>query len=164
MASTYEPIATTTLVSDSASVTFNSIPQTYTDLVLVIQGSTTHTDQGARTYVQFNSSTNLYSDTWIEGNGSAAGSSRDTSDTYLAFAVAGNSSTSFGTYILNIQNYANTSTFKTTISRSSSVTANALRSYVGLYRSTAAVTSFVLRADGNYRANSTFTLYGIKAF
>lgn len=158
---TYEPIQTYTLGSDSATVVFNSIPQTYTDLVLVIQASTTHSDQGARTYIQFNSSTSLYSDTWIEGNGSSASSSRDTSDTYLAFAVAGNSSTSFGTYILNIQNYANTSTFKTTISRSSSATANALRSYVGLWRSTNAITSFTLRADGNYRSGSTFTLYGI---
>lgn len=161
---TYEPIESYTLSADASSVTFGTggtIPQTYTDLVLVIQASTTHTDQGARLYVQFNGSTSLYSDTWIEGNGSVANSSRDTSDTYLAFAVAGNSSTSFGTYILNIQNYANTSTYKTTLSRSSSATSNAVRSYVGLWRSTNAINTFTLRADGNYRAGSTFTLYGI---
>jgi len=38
--STYTPIASVTLSSAQASVTFSSIPQTYTDLVLVVNGST----------------------------------------------------------------------------------------------------------------------------
>ncbi len=41
MANTYEPIATTTLTSASSSVVFSSIPQTYTDLVVVFVGKNT---------------------------------------------------------------------------------------------------------------------------
>lgn len=162
MAATYEPIYSTTLGSDQSSVSLSSFGG-YTDLVLVVQASTTHTDQGARGYIQFNGETSVYSDTWIQGDGSNAGSSRDTSDTYLAFCVMGNSSNSFGTYILNIQNYTNTSTYKTTLSRSSSQTSNAVRSYVGLYRNTNAITTMTLRADGNIRSGSVISLYGIQA-
>jgi hypothetical protein len=162
MAATYEPIYTTTLGSDQSSVSLSSFGG-YTDLVLVVQGSTTHSDQGARGYVQFNGQTNLYSDTWIQGDGSSAGSGRDTGETYLAYCVMGNSSNSFGTYILNIQNYTNTTTYKTVLSRSSSQTSNAIRSYVGLYRNTNAITTITLRADGNIRSGSTISLYGILA-
>lgn len=159
---TYEPIYTTTLGSDQSSVTLNSFSG-YTDLVLVIQASTTHSDQGARGYIQFNSSTSLYSDTWIQGDGTNANSGRDTSDTYMAFCVMGNSSNSFGTYILNIKNYTDNSIYKTTLSRSSSATSNAVRAYVGLWRSTDSITSMTLRADGNIRSGSTISLYGILA-
>jgi hypothetical protein len=162
MPSTYTPIYTTTLGSDQSSVSLSSFGG-YTDLVLIMQASTTHGDSGARGYVQFNNETSLYSDTFIRGNGSVAGSGRDTSDTYLAWAVLGNSSSGFGTHILNIQNYTNTSTYKTTLSRSSGVNSDTLRAYVGLYRNTNAITTMILRADSNIRSGSTISLYGIKA-
>jgi hypothetical protein len=40
MAKTYEPIATTTLGSNTATVDFTGISQAYTDLILVIDDST----------------------------------------------------------------------------------------------------------------------------
>ena len=52
---TYEPIATTTLTSAVSSVSFGSIPQTYTDLILVNYFATTTVNEDA--YVQFNSDT-----------------------------------------------------------------------------------------------------------
>lgn len=162
MASTYESIYTTTLGSDQTYVNLSSFGG-YTDLVLVMQASTTHTDDGARGYVQFNNDTSLYSDTWIAGGGSSAISSRDTSDTYQAWAVFGNSSTVYGVHIMNIQNYSNTSAYKTILSRSSSASAATFRAYVGTYRNTNAITTMSLRADGNLRAGTTISLYGIKA-
>jgi len=41
MPATYEPIATTTLGSAAATITFSSIPATYTDLVIVFAGTAT---------------------------------------------------------------------------------------------------------------------------
>jgi hypothetical protein len=60
MAITYEPIATTTLGSAAASVTFSSISGSYTDLVLVVTGigATVTTFP----WIRFNGlSTNIYS-------------------------------------------------------------------------------------------------------
>ena len=61
-------------------------------------------------------------------------------------------------------NYANTTTFKTNVSRSSAATVDVIL-YAGLYRSTAAITSITLVLSGSqsFTSGSTFTLYGIKA-
>ena len=71
--STYTPIARQTLGSAAASVTFSSIPQGYTDLVLVMNLGAATSD-----YVQIvlNSDTanTLYSGTYLLGNGSSASS------------------------------------------------------------------------------------------
>lgn len=160
---TYTKIASQTLGSTTATLTFSNLPQNYTDLVVVLNATTNHSDNGARGFVQFNSETSVYSDTWIAGNGSSVSSSRDTSDTYLAFCVPGNSSTEFGTFILNIQNYSNSTTYKSVLSRSSSTSAAGMRAFVGMYRSTNPITTVTFRADSSYRAGSTFTLYGIAA-
>jgi hypothetical protein len=170
MASTYTPIATTTLGSSATSYTFSSIPQTYKDLVLIIFASTNHTDNGARGYIQFNtdtgSSNNNYSDTWVGGNGSSATSSRDTLQDFIAYGVLGNSSTNFTIQIVNIQNYSNSTTYKTTLSRSSNPSTagnNGLRATVGLWRNTATVNTLTLKCDSSYLSGSTFTLYGIQS-
>ena len=64
---------------------------------------------------------------------------------------------------MSIQNYANTTTYKTMISRASDATQNAI-AYVGLWRSTSAINSITLSVSaGTFAIGSTFTLYGIKA-
>jgi hypothetical protein len=154
---TYEPIATHTLGSAAANYTFSSIPSTYTDLVIVINGSTTGS---CDLKWQANSDTGSnYSGTRVTGSGSAAFSSRFTSDTGAAF---GWSNTSPSVNILQIQNYANTTTFKTSLGRPSN--SNALvGAYAGLYRSTSAITSLnLMNTDGaSFTSGTTFTLYGI---
>ena len=55
MASTYEPIATTTLGSAASSITFSSIPATYTDLRLVLVHTPSASTGNAQ--MQFNSDT-----------------------------------------------------------------------------------------------------------
>jgi len=60
-------------------------------------------------------------------------------------------------------NYANSTTNKTVLSRGNN-TGNHTIAYVGLWRSTAAITSMLLGTTGStWMAGSTFTLYGIKA-
>jgi hypothetical protein len=66
--------------------------------------------------------------------------------------------------IVNFQNYANTTTNKTILTRGS-VAAGQVTAAVSLWRSTAAITSIVLYTAGlaNWASGSQFTLYGIKA-
>jgi len=166
MAITYESIATNTLGSAAASVTFSSISGSYTDLVLVINAKGTgFTGSGTYPYVRYNSDSGTnYSRTYLSGNGSSASSARGTSEnlqylvggTYIDGTFAYNSITHF-------MNYSNTTTYKTILSRAnnSGVQVDAL---VGLWRSTSAITSIIVySSSGNFDIGSTFTLYGIKA-
>jgi len=67
MPTTYEPIATTTLSTATASVTFSSISGTYTDLRLVIFALGATSDYP---YVEINSDTGTnYSKTVLYENG-----------------------------------------------------------------------------------------------
>jgi len=82
MAITYEPIATTTLGSATASVTFSSLGS-YTDIVLVCSVQSASSGD-ARINIRFNGDTaSNYSGTFMYGDGSAAGSGRDTSRTSI---------------------------------------------------------------------------------
>ena len=159
--STMTPIATNTLASSSASITFTSIPQTYTDLVVILNGNSTSGATGS-IGLRYNSDTNTnYSYTRLLGSGSAASSARGTSTdtTYI-----GDTGSDRAVFIVSIQNYTNTNTYKTHLSRSSSE--NYVGAYVGLWRSTSAITSIVISpvgGSGTYASGSTFTLYGIAA-
>ena len=162
MASTYTLIATTTLGSAASSYTFSSIPSTYTDLVVVASGSgTADIDLSAR----FNgdSGTN-YSRTILAGNGSTATSVRASNASLMRFNYDGYwTSGSNATTIVNIMNYANTTTYKTVISRSNNA-ATGTDTLVNLWRSTAAITSLeIYTSANNFASGTTFTLYGIKA-
>jgi hypothetical protein len=163
--STYTPISTQTLSSAAASVTFSGIPQTYTDLVLVISAiQSTGADQQCR--IQFNGDTGSnYSLTYIDGNGTSAVSGRNTSQTNMSvYYVASPGTASPITSIVQLQNYSNTTTNKTMLVRAGS-TASVVSAYVGLWRNTAAITSLVVTptSGGNLQSGSTFTLYGIGA-
>ena len=163
MASTYTPIATTTLGSDTSSYTFSSIPSTYTDLILIISGIAAIANKDYR--IQFNGDTATnYSVTTILGSGTAASSSRRTNANEI---VLNNNGVSSGAYnqIIHINNYANTTTYKTTLGRSNSAGGSA-ESTVGLWRSTSAINSIKYMVGDLTNAlgtGSTFTLYGVTA-
>ena len=160
MPKTYEPIATNTVSGTSTSIiTFSSIPATYTDLILVFQA------QVADTYALFrlNGDTSaVYSRTDLYGNGSSAQSSRGSNETTW-YPSTGSSSVT-GSGIVQIMNYANTTTNKTAIIRND-VTTGLVDVSAWLWRSTAAINSISLAVptSNNWIAGSTFTLYGIKA-
>ena len=158
MTATYEKIATNTLGSAAASVTFSSISGAYTDLVLIAQ-----TDQTASSIslIRFNGDTGSnYSNTLISGTGSAAGSGRTTNTTSINFTQT---SANLQLSIANIMNYSNTTTYKTFLLRRND-TGGSLGALVGLWRNTSAITSIDLISNAStFLAGSTFTLYGIKA-
>jgi hypothetical protein len=158
---TYEPIATTTLSSAQNSVTFSSIPGTYTDLVLLTNAGITSGIEDIA--LQFNSDTGTnYSRTYMYGDGSSAVSGRNSSVARIALGTFGSGSIN-GINICHIQNYANTTTYKTVISRGSNASSVAI-AYAGLWRSTSAITSMTLGTTGStWMSGSTFTLYGIAA-
>ena len=158
MPSTYEPIATTTLGSATASVTFSSIGGSYTDLVLVGNGqSTANTVLGFR--YNGDTSTN-YSRTFFLGDGSSAISGRSTSVSSIRTVAWRTDQCSV---IHQISNYSNTNVYKTSLTRGTAAAAETT-AVVGLWRSTSAIDSITIVLDANnIQSGSTFTLYGIKA-
>lgn len=160
--STYEKIEAKTLASATSSVAFTIIPATYTDLVLV---SVTKSTTGNNTRLTFNNDGSaLYSNTSLGGTGATAVSRRDSGVTYMRLDWDGyNQTTEFNVHITNVQNYANTTTYKTALTRSGSGPTG-VDALVGLYRSTSAISRLDVTASaGNFDIGSTFTLYGIKA-
>lgn len=164
-ANTYTQIASTTLGSATATVTFSSIPSTYTDLVLVMQPVTTAA--GNTMYIQFNSIAGTsYSGTALLGNGTSASSNRRTNSGYGTISENVTSSATAGntTCIINIFNYANTTTFKTYLARGNNGNNGVVEAQVGLCSNTAAISSLTFLVGGTtYAAGSTFNLYGITA-
>lgn len=160
--STYSTIATTTLGSDTATYTFSSIPSTYTDLVLIMSVRTVNS--AAAIYCQFNGDTGTnYSNTQLLGNGSVTTSGRQSSVSQMRIGnYSPSASNTFGVVIANFQNYANSTTYKTVISRAGSADGG-LVAEACLWRSTSAINSILLGEEGggNLRSGSTFTLYGI---
>ena len=158
---TYTPIATTTLASTTGSYTFSSIPSTYTDLVIITNGLATGTGQMS---LQFNGATTNYSSTSLNGNGTSAFSQRTTSasNTYMQLGYYDYfETTARATAITQIMNYANSTSYKSVISRMNN-TATGVGASVGLWSNTAAITSItVLPSTSSWAAGTTFTLYGI---
>jgi hypothetical protein len=159
MAVTYDKIATNTLGSAAASITFSSIAGTYTDLVLVVNANVTSGTEDIALTFNGDTATN-YSRTLIYGDGTTAASVRSSSQARIA--IAGFSST-IGNAIVSIQNYSNATTYKTALARGNLTTAGTY-ALVGLWRNTAAITSLTVATTGStWTAGSTFNLYGIKA-
>lgn len=160
-------IASTTLGTDTATVTFSSIPATYDDLVVIMYARAVTADQTLN--CRFNSDTNSnYSTTGMRTTGSVANTSSATNATfaYVAFDIGVlNGTDKFSALTLNVFNYANTSYNKTYLTRHSADNAGTggVEFNAGLWRSTSAINSITLTMSfGSFRANSAFELYGVK--
>lgn len=167
MPATYEPIATATTTSDGQSITFSSIPSTYTDLFIAGQLRTARGITQDIVRIQFNSdTTTIYSSTYLEGDGSTASSSQDSAVNGITMSIAGANapSTVFTTVLMSINNYQNSTTYKTSLIRNGSAQYKT-RATVGLWRSTSAISSitFYQYSGLGLASGSTLTLYGIKA-
>jgi hypothetical protein len=163
MASTYEKIATTTLGSANNTITFSSIPNTYTDLRLVFVGATTAANDP---YIQFNGVTgSSYSQTSVSGDGASA--SATSSGGYTTrFSIPGGRQPSANVmwmWELDLFSYTSstykTGLFKVSMDKNGSGSVNYA---AGLFASSSAVSSIsILIPTTTYIAGSTATLYGI---
>lgn len=162
MPETYEPITTQTLGTAVATVTISSIPATYTDLILVMSYGATNSIPNL--YIRLNGdSAGNYSSTSLEGAGTSAVSQRQSNVAQMVLhGFQGGTYTSPFINIIQFNSYANTTTYKTVLSRN---TSNSAGAYIGLWRSTSAITSVSITNDfsSTFTTGSTFTLYGIKA-
>lgn len=163
---TYESIATTTLGSATATVTFSSIPATYTDLVVVLGIAGLSAVETPKMYFNGDNSSTLYSTIWISGHNTSAYSSGTTNQStfYGIGAYNTGNSTGVSNIIVQIPNYSNTTTFKNMLARNNS-TDLSVDATIGLYRSTSAVSSisFIVHGGNTYSTGTVFSLYGIKA-
>jgi hypothetical protein len=161
---TYEPISTQTLSSATASITFSSIPSSYTDLRLVI----VNTSSGANNQgIRFNSDTGTnYSSTLFWSDGTAAQSFRYTNATYIHYAsdlaVGPTTIPAFST--IDIFSYAGSTSKNCLLTTSLDLNGSGeVVRRVGLWTSTSAINTItIMRTAGNYSIGTIATLYGIK--
>jgi hypothetical protein len=157
---TYTPLANITLAASAGSISFGSIPSSYSDLVVVVQAKSAGTAQDLR--VTLNSiTTTSYRHQRMDSNGSTAGAG-ETSSNRFQFPVAQVGVTDGHSAILNFLDYA-TNKNKVILARSNNgdIGTSAI---AGELATTAAVTSIQISLPtSNLAAGSTFALYGIVA-
>ena len=174
MPNTFQLIASSTVgAGGAASIDFTSIPSTYTDLVLKVSGrsSASYTRRVLQLTMNGSSSSSDYSDRYLYGSGSAAGSGADNvgSQPYILvwdLNAATSTANTFGNIDIYIPNYASTTTYKS-VSADGASEDNATTIYMGLtaglYLQNTAITSLSLKTDsGNFVQYSTAYLYGVK--
>jgi len=179
----YESIATVTVGSGGAdNVEFTSIPATFTHLqIRAIAKNEGATDAGAN-FLEFqvNSDTGSnYANHWFLGNGSAASTGNQTSNStgriplyMLGYTNGTGMTTTLGGTVVDILDYKNTNKYKTIrslagINTNGVATVNGQNVALGssLWMSSTAITSIKL-FNGNTGIDiaqySSFALYGIK--
>ena len=172
MASTYTLISSQTLASSAASVTFSSIPTTYTDLVLKVSarsdGSVVVQDS---LWLTFNGASLGYSTTELRGNGSSASSSYSSNSTYLrgtnAATANGAITNSFGSAEIYIPSYTATQSKPVSVFgvAETNATSAGMGATAGLSNITVAITTIAIAmsSGSNWLTNSSFYLYGISS-
>ena len=161
MPATYEKIASTTLSSSNSTITFSSIPATYTDLRLVIVAKGT---AASDVNMVFNSSGSACSWTQFAGSGSAASSGSITTGVgraYITLNFNVLSTTIPQMYTVDIFSYTG-STHKTSLItfQEDNNGSGYVGTKVGKWPSTAAITSITLNGT-DFATGTTATLYGI---
>jgi hypothetical protein len=149
----------------AASIDFQNIPQTYTDLVVYLSArNTTSSYQGERLY--FNNSNADLRSNYLLSSGGGTQASNAATGYFGSVQGTGQVANAFDNTFIYISNYSSTSLVKT-FSADNSASNNTTSSYVGIangtWNSTAAITRVTLYPDGggNYAEFSSATLYGV---
>jgi hypothetical protein len=171
--SDYDWLETTTLGSDTSSVTFSNLNNysAYKHLQIrtVTRGASGY---GGTMYLRFNGDTaSNYARHFIAGFGNTVSVGGNANAAFIALPAttadgADPDSNVFGASVIDILDFSLTTKNKTIrgfggVRRSDSAGAIELRS--GVWMNTAAITSLTISpSSGNFKANSRFSLYGIK--
>ena len=150
----------------SASVTFNSIPQTgYTDLKIVMSTRGGTAGSGDNILVSINGSSTTFTFKQLYGTGSAAGS---VGGSYAAAGYSTNASSTASTFAsteIYFPGYtsSNYKSFSVDTVTENNATAATAAFTAGLWSTVSAITSlsFSQQYTGNFQQFSTFSLYGI---
>ena len=173
----YEAVAAQVLNSTAASVVFSNIPQTHTDLVLIISARESGGAAFQRILFSFNDpaqSTPInsrYLAAWDVGSlVFGAASANSTTNAVSAYGVCQDLNTTantFGNLEVLFPNYASTSANKSWswsgVSESAGTALPVLSAGAGLWSSTSAISKLTIAtpAPSGFAANSSFFLYGI---
>lgn len=166
-------IASQTLAAPAASVVFSTIPQTYTHLLLTIDGATTDAALFGQLGIQFNGDTGAnYDYESFSVTGSASGANPQFAQTKLSSVILSGltaTANTSGSGVVWMMNYKNSAFFKNSrtnydrFETLGTTTTYGTGQISGLWRNTAAITSITLfdQSGGNLGTGSSFTLYGI---
>lgn len=167
---TYNLIQTVTVGSGGASsIAFTSIPQTYTDLQLLVSArSNRATEIRDEIHVRFNSNTSGYSVRTLRGDGSAVVSNTGSVSTALSrldMPASNATANVFGSMSMYIPNYtsANQKSTSTEITMENNATQSFMYLHAGLWANTAAITSITMTFEIGplFLQHSSASLYGI---
>ena len=153
---TYTALATVTLGGSDSDITFASIPATYRDLILVIEGTS---NVASNAFLEFNGDTSSgnYANVFAAGTGSSAISGVSATGTYIGGIYGTNRSIN----IIQVMDYSATDKHKTRLSRMS-VAGSEVSMIASRWANTAAVTSMRFTLGGNTMSSGTMlSLYGI---
>lgn len=156
---TYIALANLTLTGTDAEVTFSSVPNSYRDLVVVVNADGT---QQTELFVRVNGDTGAnYNTVRMQGSGSVTGSASTTNATGARLVGNGDIMTDFSfSAIIQLLDYSATDKHKTGLSRTNS--SNGVDACAFRWANTNAITSVtVYPAAGSFDVGSTFALYGI---
>lgn len=167
-------ISAVTLTSSQATIDFTNIPQTYSHLHIRIFGRNTRSSENDGVFISFNNDfgTN-YSINGMVADGTATPNTDWRASQNGAFANRIGAATAltnvFGGGYCEILDYSNSNKNTTvkflggTDTNFTSSLRGAIQQYISVWYNTSPVTSLTLWSpNGNFLANSTFTLYGVK--
>jgi hypothetical protein len=167
MALTYEPIVTYTVGSAVSDISFTSITNTYTDLVISISSISNGTNNPTIVTTINGDTGNSYSGVQVysRSSGGAAGNKNIDASFISLGRATGISGVNNGKSMMTVYlfDYANTTKFKGLLCQTYNYFGG-VEQDVATWRSTAAITSINFNAGGNsWGVGTVYTLYGIKA-
>ena len=162
VAKTYEVIQSYTSTGSTAIFDFTSVPSTYTDLMLVYNGTfVSGSNGGIRLRFNNDSGSNYdYVRIYAAQSGGTPASDNSTNNTFIdiAYMIAG----SVETFQCNIGDYKNTTNKKTIVSHFASPNNDGTMQQAGTWRNTDAINRVTLDSSYSHVNGSMATLYGIK--